>query len=85
MTVTSSPHPAVSTLLQSMATSQKLACRRFVLLPLLQVASLPDVCCIGCVSKENVRMAAEMLGKDLTWSHDVCGFLEVSPEYCYVP
>ena len=50
-----------------------------MLLPLLQVAALPEVCCIGCISKENVRMATEILGKDLTCSHDVCGFLEVNP------
>ena len=72
----------MSSLLQDMTSNQRIAFRGFLLLPLLQVAALPDVCCIECVSKENVRMAAQMLKDDLSWSHDMCGFLAVRLSEC---
>ena len=60
-----------------MITNQKVAFMSFVLLPLFQVAALPDVCCIGCVSKENLHVATQMLKEYLSWSHDACGSPEV--------
>ena len=63
-----------------MTADQKISFMSCMLLPLLQVAALPDVCRIGCVKKENVRMATHMLKEYLSWSNDACGSSEVRSE-----